>query len=282
MNNLSICLLYGTVSVGYNLISKYLMSGLKFPPFFFLSCQSILVLFITLVIKLPLSIHDFFKIVPMTLFFIGNLAFGLIGMNFVSLPMYVCIRKLATMIVFCIDFNFKNKLCTFGVILITCGGLFAGFNDSTGTLFGYAIVFCSVLMNVGQLVYAKVLNEKGFSVKYVYCYSTCLGLPLALTSSYAYELITLSELNVNNTILLFIGCISSILASFMTVTCSGKVSPIATSITGNFKDAFSMLLGLFLFQEDFTDLFLIGLLISTFGAALFSYSKLNSLNLKLS
>ena len=282
MNNLSICVLYGSASVGYNLISKYLMIGLKLPPFFFLSCQSILVLLATLLFKLPLSPQDLPKILPMTLFSIGNLAFGLIGMNYISLPMYVCIRKLATIIVFAIDFHFENRLCNLGVLLITCGGLFAGINDSSGTFFGYFIVFCSVLMNVGQLVYSKALNEKGLSVNYVYSYSTCLGLPLALFCCLSYEVFPLKELGANEGVLLFIGCLSSILASFMTVTCSGKVSPIATSITGNLKDALSMLLGLFLFKEHFTGLFLIGLLTSSLGAALFSYSKLKTLNAKVS
>lgn len=280
MKSLSICVLYGATAVCYNLISKYLMSSLHLPPFFFLSCQSFLVVLFTLAFKKSLTLTQYASLLPMTLFNFGNLAFGLVGMNFVSLPMYVCIRKLTTLVVFCVDFKFDNALSTLGVVLITCGGLIAGAYDSTGSFAGYGIVFCSVLMNAGQLVYAKELNKKGFEADSVYFYSTCIGFPLACFASFLWEFEELGSVLNFGAGLLGVGCCSSILASLMTVVCSGKVSPIATSVTGNFKDAFSMVLGLVIFQEKHNRLFLYGLVVSTLGAIVYSYSKLKPLHQK--
>lgn len=280
MKSLSICVLYGATAVCYNIISKYLMSSLQLPPFFFLTCQSFLVVLFTLMFKKPLTTKHFFSLLPMTVFNLGNLAFGLVGMNFVSLPMYVCIRKLTTLVIFCIDFQFDDVLSTLGVGLITCGGLFAGAYDSSGSFFGYAIVFCSVLMNAGQLIYAKELNKQGFEADSVYFYSTCIGFPLACLASFVWEFEEFHSFGKFEAGLLVIGCCSSILASLMTLVCSGKVSPIATSVTGNFKDAFSMFLGLVIFQEKQNSLFLYGLVVSTTGAIVYSYSKLKPLHQK--
>ena len=278
MNDISICVLYGLCSVFYNLSSKYLMSSLNLPPFFFLCCQEILIVFYLLITKVYLNSSHFLAILPMTLFFYGNLAFGLIGMHLISLPMYVCIRKLTTLVVFLTEYKSRTQETTFGVVLITLGGICAGIYDLTGSLMGYLVVFASVLMNVGQLIYSKKLADRGFDSNFVFMFSSALVLPLAMSSHY------MNEKGFNEILLLLdswdklgyllIGTITSALANFMTIYCSAKVSPIATSVSGNFKDAFSMFLGLVLFKEPFTEMFFYGLLLSTSGAAVFSYSKL--------
>jgi drug/metabolite transporter (DMT)-like permease len=191
---------------------------------------------------------------------------------------------MTTLLVYLMDFKSQSLGSTLGVFFITFGGIFAGIHDLTGSVFGYCVVFASVVMNAGQLVYSKTLSDKGYDSNYVFFYSSVLVFPMALVSNLTQELPIINLSSVLDTsqklLSIFLGITASVLANFMTIYCSARVSPIATSVSGNFKDAFSMFLGLFLFQEPFTEYFFYGLLLSTTGAGLFSYSKLKSLSSK--
>lgn len=281
-STMKICLAYAIASVINNISNKYLISAYKFPAFFLLFNQQILVLLALPLFNVKISTRALIRTIPLALMFLGNLGLGLVGMRYVNLPMYVCIRKTTTMVVFMSNI-LQHKKHSFGISLgilfITLGGFIAGINDMSADYLGYSIVFASVLMNAAQLVYANYLSEYGFDTLSIFFSSSMAVIPLSWVLSWGFEGgvgIGYEMVTWNDAILgVLVGCGSSALANFLMVLCATKVSPIATSVTGNMKDICSMIIGLLVFSDaQLTGPFAFGLALSTLGAGVYSYSKI--------
>ncbi|OMJ65949.1 hypothetical protein SteCoe_37383 [Stentor coeruleus] len=279
---MQICLSYAIASIINNISNKHLISSYKFPAFFLLFNQQLLVLLALPLSKVKISTRVFIKTIPLGLMFLGNLGLGLLGMRYVNLPMYVCIRKTTTMVVYMINILQYKKHSfgiSLGVLFITLGGFVAGIADITADYLGYAIVFGSVLMNAAQLVYANWLSEYGFDTLSIFFSSSMTVIPLSWVLSWSFEGgigVGYKLATWNDAILgVLIGCGSSALANFLMVLCATKVSPMATSVTGNMKDICSMIIGLLVFSDaQLTGPFACGLVLSTLGAGIYSCSKI--------
>lgn len=71
----------------------------------------------------------------------------------------------------------------------------------------------------------------------------------------------------------------SVVLQFATQITAGRVSPLATSVTGNMKGVFAMVLGLFLFEDsDRSPMVLLGLAVSVAASGAYSWIKLNESN----
>ena len=283
LGTLTICILYGFISVMNNLSNKLLISQYKLPPFFLLLIQELLTVLMFPLLKTSMNRSLLLKTLPLACFFIGNLVLGLIGMKYVNLPMYVCLRKMTTLIIYIISIYQKKKTTigiSIGVCFITFGGIIAGINDITGGIFGYIIVLGSVTMNVMQLIYSNILYDQGIKSIDIFFSINISVLPFIIVCNYLFEYNSyeIYENILGNNLaycIILIGSCSSALASFMMVLCSSQVSPMATSITGNFKDIATMFIGLIAFNDTkITFPFTTGLISSTLGAIIYSYSKL--------
>ena len=284
MPNLVICLFYGFFSVLNNLANKQLMSKFEFPASFLLFSQELLILLSYPIFRFPISKSSLKACLPLSFFFLGNIGFSLLGMKYVNLPMYVCIRKTTTLVIFLIT-KLEKKKTTFGsflgVFFITLGSVVAGFNDLNGDFFGYFIAFVSVFMNALQLVCANNLSLQGFESFTIFFSVSIVVFPISFV------------LNIRNTdffqvfgksitnfelLALVVGTGSSVIANFFMILCSTQVSPIATSVTGNIKDIFSMIIGIFAFSDvKLSFSFVNGLIFSTVGAGIYSYCKVYNL-----
>lgn len=80
-------------------------------------------------------------------------------------------------------------------------------------------------------------------------------------------------------IVLIIFSTLGVLNNYTLFLCSSKISPMATSVTGNLKDGVSMIIGLIAFPDVVpTQMFLIGLTTSMMGALVYTGAKLTEGN----
>lgn len=278
---ITLCAAYGLISIVNNLSNKYLVSKYVLSPFFLLFAQEFLVILTFPLCRSRTSSKTLMKSLPVSIFFFGNICFGLIGMKYVNLPMYICIRKLTTPIIYSINIWQSGKITAksaFGVLFITLGGITAGINDISSDFFGYFIVLLSVIMNTLQLIYMNSLYTEGLNIVSVYFCASIYILPVSFACCSFFEqnlFETLGKVNnYNGEFMLFVGSCSSACSNFLMILCTSKVSPIATSITGNIKDIFSMFIGILIFSDTFSFPFYLGLCFSTCGASLYTYDKL--------
>ena len=286
MSPLKLCFAYAFMSVISNISAKNLVSQYHFPSFFLLVTQGLLILLAYPLSNSPISSKILIKSLPISVLFLGNLGLGLIGMKYVSLPMYICIRKMTTLIIYIIN-SLQGKTSSIGisvgVLFITLGGVIAGINDITGDLFGYCIVLGSVIMNAMQLIYANKLFTQAYNtISIFFCASISL-IPVSYSLSSFLEGSVLDlyreiSLDSNSLIALLIGCSSSGLANYLMILCTSEISPIATSVSGNFKDIICIIIGIVAFQDVTLTLpFVLGLISSTLGALVYTYCKLQEI-----
>jgi solute carrier family 35 len=277
-----------------NLTSKALIANyFTSPCLFLLIVQHTMIAFYGYYKKYKVNWDEFRECFYISIFSLGNVAFGSIGMHYVNLPMYVALRKLCTAEIFVIDvYVFKQPYkwtCAAGVLGISVGTLVAGFNDLTSDTYGYAIVFVANLMNALLLISVRHSNTKVptlRSFKQVYICSI-ISIPCTVILCYTFEEhISLGSSLYSHTpsflgIMAYAGLLG-VFCNYMLFKCASEVSPIATSVTGNAKDLASMSIGLFAFSDVKPNfLFLTGLFISVLGALVYTLGSLRY-NKKLS
>ncbi|CAG9316015.1 unnamed protein product [Blepharisma stoltei] len=301
MKPLLICLYYGISSTLTNISNKYLINNFNFKcSFIMLLIQcSIAILFIEgarrkgVYKDIPkMSITQMKRSSIMTLAFMGNIIFGLIGMTYVNLPMYVSLRKQSTVMVYISElYLFKKpieKWSTVGVLMISLGAVISAINDYSSSLLGYLIVLTSNVMNTGLLYSAKKMkmeDSKNGAFAQLY-YTAILSIPFILISIYyTKENVSLqSNPYLNSSEFLICLVVAGCMAfnnNFGCFLCATQNSPMATTVTGNVKDIVSVFIGLLAFSDvKPTPLFLTGIIFSATGALLYSATKLKDLKTK--
>lgn len=118
MQELAICLYYGISSTLNNISNKYLISSFNFKcSFSLLLIQCLIsILFIEGIKRrgfcenIPkISVVQIKENLLITLAFMGNIVFGLMGMANVNLPMYVALRKQSTVMVYLSEMYLQKK-----------------------------------------------------------------------------------------------------------------------------------------------------------------------------
>lgn len=118
MRPLLICLFYGLTATMMNLSNKVMITNFDFRcTFILLFVQysfTVLVIeatrFLGIYKHLPeFSVETAFETLNVTLASMGNVTFGLFGMAYINLPMYVALRKLITAIIYAIDIFYLHK-----------------------------------------------------------------------------------------------------------------------------------------------------------------------------
>jgi hypothetical protein len=174
-----------------------------------------------------------------------------------------------------------------GVLLISIGAVVAGANDLTGDLLGFlfamtANCFTAWYLQLSNLTSAKHSDITALTQAY---YNGVIGLPfvwvLMLSFEEHVEMATnpyAGRLSYQLTILGL--CVLSVLNAVMANLCTTINSPMATTVTGNIKvscrqDVITMGVGLVAFGDVIiTPVFLFGLVLSSLGAVVYSYSRL--------
>ena len=174
-----------------------------------------------------------------------------------------------------------------GVSLITIGAIITGANDLTADFAGFAFAltancFTAWYLQLSNLIPTRHPEVTALTQAY---YNAVIGLPivwvLMLSVDEHVDMVTnpyAGRLSYQFTILGV--CVLSILNAFMSNLCTTINSPMATTVTGNIKvtgrqDIVTMGVGLVAFGDVIvTPIFLFGLIVSTVGALVYSYSRL--------
>ena len=221
---------------------------------------------------------------PLAIAFLSNVSAGVYGLSKCNIPMFLCIRRLCILFIFLSDVLILKKpvkpieyLC---VALISTGSLVAGSNDLTADYYGYAIVMLNNVLTTVVLQLNKELSKKNPNLnafgQSFYNAATCVPI-LMVVCWVDGDLGTLAAFPKTDGFvwMMVLSSILGIVLTFSQALCTIITSPMATSISGNLKDLFMTVAGLFLFGDVVVTLPLVtGLCMSLTGAVLYSFSKL--------
>ncbi|OMJ67593.1 hypothetical protein SteCoe_35206 [Stentor coeruleus] len=286
MKDIHLCALYGIAATMMNITSKTLIANYSVnPSFIILLIQHIIIVIYGLTKHYIISWSEAQECILISLYSLGNIVFGGIGMRYVNLPMYITLRKLCTAEIFIIDTIFYKQpykySCVIGVAGISLGALIAGYNDLTSDAFGFIIVFLANLMNALLLLQIRYAKERVFSLKsfkQVYICSL-ISIPYTIILYFtAEEYVSVGLSPYSHTWELYFAIVFAgvlgVFCNFLLFKCANEISPMATSVTGNAKDFISMLIGLVAFKDVNPNfLFMFGIFVSFLGAMIYSVGK---------
>eukprot|EP01104_Vermistella_antarctica_P010608 TRINITY_DN2843_c0_g1_i1.p1 TRINITY_DN2843_c0_g1~~TRINITY_DN2843_c0_g1_i1.p1 ORF type:complete len:363 (-),score=53.03 TRINITY_DN2843_c0_g1_i1:57-1145(-) len=196
---------------------------------------------------------------PMSVTFLLNGITGLSAMHFMSLPMFVTLRRCASVVILVAAYFVDGIVEPLGVqitvYMMIVGTLVAGFYDLQFNLIGYAYAMGSNLMTALQLVLTKKLNAKhNFSPFGMLYYNNILALPwmmlIWLLSSEPDRIVEFDALW--NPIFLLTFCLSCgqiFLLNYANFLLTATTSGLTTGIIGSMKNIVSTFGGYILFSD---------------------------------
>lgn len=235
----------------------------------------------------PTSWARFRTLWPLAALGCGNQVVGFVGMRHVSLPMYLVLRRLTTVVTLVLEWLVQGKVAPWrqqaaiGAMMV--GTLVAGRNDLGSSLFGYTFVMCQNCISAANFVVmnkAKKEGGDGLTRWEMVHFNALASLPiLAPFLAASGELNGLAE---------FVGwrdpvfcatfcfiCCCTLVYQIAAVTCATKLSALAASITGNCKDLLSTLVGFVIFSDsNISPGGAVGFVLSFAGVWAFGYFKL--------
>jgi hypothetical protein len=287
MKDVHTCVLYGLSATLMNISSKSMISTYFInPTFTLLLIQHTLIVIFGSFKHYNVTWPELKECSLISLFSLGNIFFSAVGLKFVNLPMYVALRKLCTANIFIIDSFILQQPYTLssaiGVLGISAGAIIAGFNDLTSDFSGYCLVFFANFMNAILLVQIRMAKErvptlKSFRQVYV---CSIISIPYTAVLLFTFEeVVNIAMSPYAHTwgmySFVIYGGLLGVVCNYMLFKCANEISPMATSVAGNAKDFFSMIIGFFAFSDvQPNTFFIIGLFTSTAGAMIYSLGKL--------
>jgi len=257
-----------TSSVFILLISKYLFKVLDFPGF---SRQTIR------------------RILPLPLFFMGNLFGGLMGTKNLGLPMFTVLRRfsiLLTMIgetiLLKIQQPFAVRFCVFIMIL---GSMVAALNDLAFNWLGYTCITVNNLATAANNCYTKKkLESKELGKFGMLFYNSLFTLPCAAYLVYYggsdqnkngfVEIVEFSGWNDSLFLAYFGGsCVMALLLNYSVILCTQHNSPLVTTVVGCLKNIVVTVYGMWFPTSDYIFSWSnsVGVTISVVGSLAFSW-----------
>ncbi|CAF1166445.1 unnamed protein product [Rotaria sp. Silwood1] len=261
IQRLSSALFYGICSGLITIVNKLVLTSYGFPSFQLLAIG---------------------QIMPLPLFFFGNLLFGLGGTQAVSLPMFTALRRFSiwmTMIGEQFILHEKQSFTAqLSVYLMVIGALIASGDDLTFNLFGYVFLSINNLCTTAQgVVMKQKLVNKDFNQNGLLFYNSFIILgPTILLALFTEDLNKVWNYNHYNDIgFIFAFLLSSLmgfLLNYSTMLCTNYNSPLTTTVVGACKNLFVTYLGMFIGGDYmFSFVNFIGLNISAIGSILYSW-----------
>jgi len=216
--------------------------------------------------------------------FLLNVLSGMIALTKVNIPMFLAIRRLASLAILLNNALFLGKQTSktevFAVSLISVGALIAGANDLNADFLGYFFIILNNVFTAIHFQLVKAESEKNpeLDAASQSFYVSLLTIPALMLMCFFFEDPSVLQIYDKQQGFLLYFVLSAVMGCVLTFSqnlCTMVNSPLATSITGNVKDIASTLLGLLLFPDVHINLWLcVGLVISLSGAMVYSYSRL--------
>lgn len=287
--------LYASCSIVISMMYKTVLASLNFnAPFMLLTMQTAVGLAFTTFAKHFLSHVPGLGVPPYSAtiakasilsgtLFVFNIAVGFVGLRIVNVPMFLAVRRTATVFTmfgeWIILSRVPSKPVRYAVLLVLLGTIIAS-SESFGTeAIGYVFTLANNVLTAISLNVTRKFSDthgvKGFGLVF---YNSLVALPLAasltlLTGEAAYTW-HFPWTGAAFAAVLFASSLG-VLMTYAVFLCTTVNSPLVTSVTGNAKDVVSTLVGAILFPGfKFTGRTITGLLLSFSGSGIFSYVKI--------
>eukprot|EP00096_Caligus_rogercresseyi_P015539 TRINITY_DN7991_c0_g1_i1.p1 TRINITY_DN7991_c0_g1~~TRINITY_DN7991_c0_g1_i1.p1 ORF type:complete len:345 (-),score=143.29 TRINITY_DN7991_c0_g1_i1:347-1381(-) len=166
-------LFYGLVSLAIMLVNKQVLTLQKFPSPLFLGLgQMLATLLILRTLSLagflslpPLNLSTISQLLPLPLFYLSNMLFGLLVTQELSLPMITVLRRFSILFTLLLQISFlkiiPSKPISASVALMILGALLAASNDLSFSIPGYAFITLNNLSTALCGIYSKLkMNSK--------------------------------------------------------------------------------------------------------------------------
>ena len=208
-----------------------------------------------------------------------------------NVSMYVTLRKLVLVMIFFLDFFCYKKpiklLTIFCVFLITIGTVLISMDDFTYDYLGYFVV---IINNTLTIIYVKFSENFKKKTKVtnlkLLVYNSYLSNPILIAAifisgEYKYVFNYFNDINENNfyygfLFFLFTSCFFCVILNSSFLLSNEKNSSLFTQLLSNSKDILISILSYFVFKNNKLTLkIIIGLIISTIGALLFSMKSIS-------
>ena len=247
-----------------------------------------------------ISFKDFYKFkyyyLSFCLIFICNMLSSFYGNQLVlNVSMYVTLRKLVLVMIFFLDFFCYKKpiklLTIFCVFLITIGTVLISMDDFTYDYLGYFVV---IINNTLTIIYVKFSENFKKKTKVtnlkLLVYNSYLSNPILIAAifisgEYKHVYNYFTDININNEgsnfyygflFFLFTSCSFCVILNSSFLLSNEKNSSLFTQLLSNSKDILISILSYFVFKNNKLTLkIIIGLIISTIGALLFSMKSIS-------
>jgi len=245
--------------------------------------------FLTLLRKLNFITYPNFdtktaiKIFPLIFSFISMVVTGLAALQYVNVPMYSALRRITTCIVMVGEEVILKKYYPIdeqiSVYLMVFGAMIGSWGDLTFDAFGYALTTLNCVVTALYLVYIpKKTNETGLTQWGLMYYNNIMSIPFMIVIIYFTEWEYLLQYNQWTSGAFWFCFLASTLQAFLLnyfiFLCSLVNSPLTTSITGQLKNIFQLLLGLVIFHDVIMTVILgMGLAISTLASIWYAIIK---------
>lgn len=213
---------------------------------------------------------------------------GIVALRYLNIPMFSTLRKFTVLFVLLGEVMVLNKPAKptiwLSVSVMLTGGLLAGATDLTMSIPGYLCVgICCLTTALYLVLIVRITAQTRLDTFGLLFYNNVLSLPLmvAFLTFFTNEVqLASSHPSVSNPTFILFLIISAAQATLLNIAiflCTKINSPLATTVTGQVKDLFTVTAGLFVFGDvKLSAPNLAGLALSLFGSLLYSLVKLRA------
>jgi hypothetical protein len=304
LKSFGVAVFYAVSSMFLSLFNKSLLSSFAFNGYFLLlAYQMAFSLFLCVVsrdylgnpFKIPAYDYGLHKgSFLLGVLYVANVGAGLIGLQLVNIPLFLCIRRLTTPTILLYDFIARKKVqskeINASIFFIFAGTIIAGYETLTADLFGYAVTMLNNLFTAASMAFQKDFFDKNQGVKLtafgVLYFNSLTALPLAFVLSLVTsEISSLSSFAHVGSLSFWInfiiaGSLGPIL-TYSSVLSTTYNSPLSTSVTGTAKDICLTVAGALSFSDfEATTTNVFGILLSFIGTGIYSWFSLQGLTTK--
>ncbi|KAH7647560.1 hypothetical protein FG379_000643 [Cryptosporidium bovis] len=234
------------------------------------------------------GIKKIVKILPMSICFVGLVAFGNICLKYVQVSTYQLARSGSLIFTVIVSYLMLGQKQTWQSILacvIVCVGFLIGSLDRSslsamGIITGLASSFCQVFYNVFMKKCMNYFNGDAIELmKYNQCISTILLIPCIFLAKETDLVFNSPIFDINQAeffrlwVLLFICGLISMLLNYFTFLVVGYTSPVTFNVLGMFKSCAQTAGGFIIFHDHATPNSITGICLTLTGSIWYGFAK---------
>ncbi|KAK6590030.1 hypothetical protein RS030_192964 [Cryptosporidium xiaoi] len=234
------------------------------------------------------GIKKIVKILPMSICFVGLVAFGNICLKYVQVSTYQLARSGSLIFTVIVSYLMLGQKQTWQSILacvIVCVGFLIGSLDRSslsamGIITGLASSFCQVFYNVFMKKCMNYFNGDAIELmKYNQCISTILLIPCIFIAKETDLVFNSPIFDINQAeffrlwVLLFICGLISMLLNYFTFLVVGYTSPVTFNVLGMFKSCAQTAGGFIIFHDHATPNSITGICLTLTGSIWYGFAK---------